>query len=64
MKVFAQVQKYDDETGTAVWPAIVDQLEGEGETYEEAKSRISIPAGWKLCGWIVPEHLDRGIETR
>lgn len=56
MKVHAQIRQLD------VDDARVDEVIGEGATYEEARDAVTIPDGWQLIGWIAPEHLDRAIK--
>lgn len=56
MKVHAQSRQLD------VDDARVDEIVGEGVTYEEARDAVVLPEGWQLIGWVAPELLDRAIE--
>ena len=58
MKVVAQIEKIDPETGAAPVPAELSEVSADGPDYESARAAIVIPPGWRLIAWVVPEHLD------
>lgn len=63
MRVIAQIEKLDLETGQPLDPKVIDQVEATGATYEEARDAVLIPEGWRLIAWIAPDHLDRAINS-